>query len=78
MSSDMDAALSAKKVINIVPKRPPVPIRRKALFLGRTCIHYTGIPIQFTARSADAVEKAHQHFPEAEHLEVSEAFLGLT
>ncbi|KAL1419570.1 hypothetical protein MTO96_025308 [Rhipicephalus appendiculatus] len=73
MSSDMDTALSVKKVITVAPKHPTTPIRRKALFLGRTCIHYTGIPLQLSAKSADAVEKAHQHFPEAEHIELTAA-----
>ncbi|KAL1419567.1 hypothetical protein MTO96_025305 [Rhipicephalus appendiculatus] len=73
MSSDMETALSAKKVVKVLPKRLPAPIRRKELFLGRTCIHYTGIPIELTAKSAVAVEKAHKHFPEAEHLELTAA-----
>ncbi|KAL1419571.1 hypothetical protein MTO96_025309 [Rhipicephalus appendiculatus] len=72
MSSNVEPALSANKVtFTFTPKRPPVPIRRKALFLGNTCIHYTGIPIQLAAVSADAVEKSHQYFPEAEHLELT-------
>ncbi|KAL3195668.1 hypothetical protein MRX96_001795 [Rhipicephalus microplus] len=53
-----------------------VPIQRKELFLGRTYILDTGIPLEFISKNATAVEKAHRHFPEAEHLELTAACEG--
>ncbi|XP_075721630.1 uncharacterized protein LOC142764968 [Rhipicephalus microplus] len=81
MSSDMETALSAKQVTNFIPnkltrKRQPVPIQRKELFLGRTYILHTGMPLEFISKNATAVEKAHRHFPKAEHLELTAACEG--
>ncbi|KAH6926340.1 hypothetical protein HPB50_017413 [Hyalomma asiaticum] len=72
MSPNLDDALPTKEVGKTVGSiRLPAAFRRKELFLGCTFIHHTGIPLVVTAKSAAAVEEAHRHFAEAEHLEAS-------
>ncbi|KAL1419573.1 hypothetical protein MTO96_025311 [Rhipicephalus appendiculatus] len=79
MSTNMDAALSSKEVVKAASKRLPVPFRRKELFLGNTYLHHTGILLVMSAKSAEDVEKAHRHFDEVEHLDLtadSESAIG--
>ncbi|XP_037499301.2 uncharacterized protein LOC119373344 [Rhipicephalus sanguineus] len=79
MSTNMEAALSSNEVVKAASKRLPVPFRRKELFLGSTLTHHTGILLVMSTTSAEVVEKAHRHFGEVEHRDLtaeSESAIG--
>ncbi|XP_075554782.1 uncharacterized protein LOC142587560 [Dermacentor variabilis] len=71
MSPNVHGALSAMETAATAIKRPPVPFQRKELFLGCTIVHPTGAPQVLVAKGCSATEKAHQHFAEVEHLELT-------
>ncbi|KAH7940418.1 hypothetical protein HPB49_000188 [Dermacentor silvarum] len=69
----MDRALCSLEMETIACKRPPVTFQRKELFLGCTSGYHTDTPFVIMATSGPAVENAHQHFAEVEHLELTAA-----
>ncbi|XP_054928562.1 uncharacterized protein [Dermacentor andersoni] len=71
MSPNVHGALSAMETAAAAIKRPPASFQRKELFLGCAIIHHTGAPQVLVAKGCSATEKAHQHFAEVEHLELS-------
>ncbi|KAH7940795.1 hypothetical protein HPB49_005829 [Dermacentor silvarum] len=71
MSPNMDGALSATETATMAFKCPPVAFHHKELVIGCTITHYTGTPLVIGATDGYAVEKAHQHFSEVEHLELT-------
>ncbi|KAH7940796.1 hypothetical protein HPB49_005830 [Dermacentor silvarum] len=71
MSPYLDEVLAAMKTATVDFKRVPVAIKRRDLFLGSSTAYYTGSSRTITVKNDLAVEEAHRHFAEAEHLELS-------